>query len=192
MPGRDPWELPATSRGGLEGLGFEILERPEPSFLFDGSVLITGEVARTTDFERGFPIHQALRGGSWEPDPLILDDQALVVHVAGRGLLVLTGCGHAGVVNILEYARTTVRPAPVRAVVGGLHLFPADEASLDWTAGRLKAMGVGHLLGAHCTGVEAVYTLRTKLGLDRRTCVVGAVGSGFDLEAGIRPGTIAR
>jgi 7,8-dihydropterin-6-yl-methyl-4-(beta-D-ribofuranosyl)aminobenzene 5'-phosphate synthase len=53
-------------------------------------------------------------------------------------------------------------------------------------------MGLGHLLGAHCTGVEAVYSLRTKLGLDRRSCMVGAVGSGFDLEAGSRPGTIAR
>jgi 7,8-dihydropterin-6-yl-methyl-4-(beta-D-ribofuranosyl)aminobenzene 5'-phosphate synthase len=76
--------------------------------------------------------------------------------------------------------------------VGGLHLFAADEATLDSTDGRLKAMVVGNLLGAHCTGVEATYALRPKLGLDRRTCVVGAVGSGFDLEAGIRPGTIAR
>ena len=109
-----------------------------------------------------------------------------------KGLVVVTGCGHAGVVNILEYAAGLGPPAPVHAVVGGLHLFPADEATLDWTAGRLKAMGVGHLLGAHCTGVEAVYALRPRLGLDRRTCVVGAVGSGFDLDDGIRPGTIAR
>jgi 7,8-dihydropterin-6-yl-methyl-4-(beta-D-ribofuranosyl)aminobenzene 5'-phosphate synthase len=76
--------------------------------------------------------------------------------------------------------------------VGGLHLFATDEATLDWTAGRLKAMGVGHLLGAHCTGVEAVHTFRSKLGLGRWTCVVGAVDAGFDLEVGIRPGTIAR
>src|SRR5512142_1568882 len=76
LPGRDPWELPSTSRRGLEQLGFDIIERPEPSFLFDSSVLITGEVARTTDFENGFAIHQALRHGRWEPDPLILDDQA--------------------------------------------------------------------------------------------------------------------
>jgi 7,8-dihydropterin-6-yl-methyl-4-(beta-D-ribofuranosyl)aminobenzene 5'-phosphate synthase len=109
-----------------------------------------------------------------------------------RGLVVVTGCGHAGVVNTLEYAREVVREAPVYAVVGGLHLFPADEATLDWTAGRLRGMGLRHLLGAHCTGVEAVYALRSRLGLDRRTCVVGAVGAGFDLDVGIRPGTIAR
>lgn len=105
LPGRDPWELPTTSRKALEGAGFDIIEAGQPSFLFEGSVLVTGEVARTTDFETGMPPHQAFRNGAWEPDPLILDDQALVIHVRGRGLVVLTGCGHAGVVNITRYAR---------------------------------------------------------------------------------------
>ena len=77
-------------------------------------------------------------------------------------------------------------------VVGGLHLCAADEATLDWTAGRLRSTRVGHLLGAHCTGVETTYSPRARSGLDRRSGVVGAVGSGSDLEAGIRPGTIAR
>ena len=80
----------------------------------------------------------------------------------------------------------------MHAALGGFHLFAADEATLDWTAGKLRGMGVRHLLGAHCTGIEAVYGLRGRLGLDRRTCVVGAVGSRFDLKDGIRPGTIAR
>ena len=74
-------------------------------------MLITGEVDRVTGFEKGFPVHQAWRGQSWEPDPLILDDQALIIHVAGRGLLVLTGCGHAGIVNIVRHAqRLTGKP----------------------------------------------------------------------------------
>ena len=85
-------------------------------------MLITGEVPRTTDFEQGFAIHQALRNGSWEPDPLILDDQALVVHLAGRGLVVVTGCGHAGVVNIVRYARALTGVEQVHAVLGGFHL----------------------------------------------------------------------
>ena len=53
-------------------------------------------------------------------------------------------------------------------------------------------MGVANLLGAHCTGIETVYALRSRLGLDRAHCVVGAVGSGFELGPGILPGTIAR
>ncbi len=100
IPGGEPFELPTTSRRALEGVGFGVVEQRQPSFLYDRSVLITGEVDRVTGFEKGFGIHQAWRGQSWEPDPLILDDQALIAHVAGRGLVVLTGCGHAGVINI--------------------------------------------------------------------------------------------
>ena len=62
--------------------GFEIIEQRQPSFLLDGSLLVTGEVDRTTEFERGFPGHEAHRDGAWEPDPLILDDQALVARCA--------------------------------------------------------------------------------------------------------------
>ena len=65
--GRDPLELPATSRGALEGAGFEIVEREQPSFLLDGSLLVTGEVDRTTEFEPGFPVHQAHRHGAGSP-----------------------------------------------------------------------------------------------------------------------------
>jgi 7,8-dihydropterin-6-yl-methyl-4-(beta-D-ribofuranosyl)aminobenzene 5'-phosphate synthase len=77
------------------------VEEREPSFLLDGSLLVTGEVDRTTEFEQGFPGHEAHRQGDWRPDPLILDDQALVASVRGHGLVVLTGCGHSGVVNNL-------------------------------------------------------------------------------------------
>jgi 7,8-dihydropterin-6-yl-methyl-4-(beta-D-ribofuranosyl)aminobenzene 5'-phosphate synthase len=94
-PGQPSWELPTLSRQSLEAEGFAVIER-QPSLLLDGSVPITAEVDRTTDFERGLPFHEAWRGHSWEPDPLIIDDQALVVHIRGRGLVVLTGCGHAG------------------------------------------------------------------------------------------------
>src|SRR5215218_7361876 len=86
LPGRDPVELPTTSKSALQGAGFEIVEERDPSFLLDGSLLVTGEVDRTTDFEGGFPGHQAHLAGRWRPDPLILDDQALVASVRGRGL----------------------------------------------------------------------------------------------------------
>jgi 7,8-dihydropterin-6-yl-methyl-4-(beta-D-ribofuranosyl)aminobenzene 5'-phosphate synthase len=85
-------------------------------------VLITGEVDRVTSFEKGFPTHQAWRATGWDPDPLILDDQALIVHVAGRGLVVLTGCGHAGVINICRYAQHLTGIGQLHAVIGGFHL----------------------------------------------------------------------
>src|SRR6478735_12011184 len=66
FPGLEPAELPATSRAALEGVGFEIVEEKQPSFLLDGSVLVTGEVDRTTPFETGFMGHEAHVHGSWE------------------------------------------------------------------------------------------------------------------------------
>ena len=110
-----------------------------------------------------------------------------------EGLVVVTGCGHAGVVNTLEYARKTVRQAPVYAAWAGLHLFPADEATLDWTAGKLRDGGWRHLLGAHCTGVEAVYALRSRLGpRPRAPAWSGRSARGSTSSAGSDPGTIAR
>ena len=122
IPGGEPFELPTTSRRALEDAGFGIIEQRQPSFLYDQSVLITGEVDRVTGFEKGFPVHQAWRGASWEPDPLILDDQALIAHVAGRGLVVLTGCGHAGIINICRYAQRLTGIRKLHAVIGGFHL----------------------------------------------------------------------
>ena len=181
LPGREPWELPATSRGALAGIGFDIIERPEPSFLFAGSVLVTGEVPRTTDFEQGFAIHQALRGGGWEPDPLILDDQALVVHLAGRGLVVVTGCGHAGVVNILRYARALTGVEPVHAVLGGFHLTGRlFEPVIGPTVDALGQLAPDFVVPAHCTGWRGMHELANLL---PTAFVPNSVGTRLELTA---------
>ncbi len=123
VPGREPDELPTLSKRALEGEGFAVIERREPSLLADGCVLITGEVDRTTEFEHGMPPpHQAWTGSTWQHDPLVIDDQALVVHVRGRGLVVLTGCGHAGAINIVRHAQRLTAVPVLHALVGGLHL----------------------------------------------------------------------
>jgi 7,8-dihydropterin-6-yl-methyl-4-(beta-D-ribofuranosyl)aminobenzene 5'-phosphate synthase len=109
-----------------------------------------------------------------------------------RGLVVITGCGHAGIVNILTHAHGAFPDSPVYTVLGGLHLFPATDETLDWTAEKMKEFGVANLIGAHCTGIEAVYRLRERLNLSRKTAVVGAVGSTFSLSDGIALGNIAR
>src|SRR3954451_5978912 len=119
LPGREPVLIASPSRHALEGAGFEIAERREPSFLLDGALLVTGEVDRTTPFEQGLaPTHQACRDGRWQPDQLVLDDQALVANVRGKGLVVLTGCGHAGVVNTLRYVTKVAGGERLHAVVG--------------------------------------------------------------------------
>jgi 7,8-dihydropterin-6-yl-methyl-4-(beta-D-ribofuranosyl)aminobenzene 5'-phosphate synthase len=164
IPGREPIRFPSASRAALEGAGFEIVEQREPSFLLDGSLLVTGEVDRTTDFERGFPIHQALHDGEWRPDPLILDDQALVADVRGRGLVVLTGCGHAGVINTVRYALKLTGRDRLHAVVGGFHLNgPLFEPLIGPTCDAFAELAPTYLVPAHCTGWRATHALAARL-----------------------------
>jgi 7,8-dihydropterin-6-yl-methyl-4-(beta-D-ribofuranosyl)aminobenzene 5'-phosphate synthase len=119
------------------------------------------------------------------------EDQSVVLDT-DRGLVLVSGCGHAGVVNTVEFARRRLRDAPLYAAIGGFHLFPLDDAKLAWTAAALKRAGLQQFVGAHCTGIEAVYRVREQAGLSRNTCVVGAVGAVFTLEKGIEPGLLAR
>jgi 7,8-dihydropterin-6-yl-methyl-4-(beta-D-ribofuranosyl)aminobenzene 5'-phosphate synthase len=163
LPGREPREIPATSRRALAEAGFDVIEEQQPSFLFEGSVLITGEVPRTTGYEPGFPPQQAWAGSGWEPDPLVLDDQALVISVAGRGLVVVTGCGHAGVVNTARYAQRLTGGQPLYALLGGFHLNgPVFEPLIPRVLDDLAAMNPGVLAPAHCTGWRAQHAMSAR------------------------------
>ena len=181
IPGGEPFELPTTSRRALEDAGFGIIEQRQPSFLYDQSVLITGEVDRVTGFEKGFPVHQAWRGGSWEPDPLILDDQALIAHVAGRGLVVLTGCGHAGIINICRYAQRLTGVEKLHAVIGGFHLAgPLFEPVIGDTVRALEQLAPDVIVPAHCTGWKATHAIARRL---PGAFIQNSVGTTFHLTA---------
>ena len=163
FPGQEPVELPTTSKGALQGAGFEIVEERQPSFLLDGSLLVTGEVDRTTEFERGFPGHEAHHGDGWQPDPLILDDQALVAMVRGHGLVVLTGCGHSGIINILRYVRRLTGENRIHAVLGGFHLSgPAFEPIIGQTCEALGEFSPDYLVPTHCTGWRATHAIAAR------------------------------
>jgi len=179
IPGREPLEVPTTSKQALLGAGFEITEEQQPSFLLDGSVLITGEVDRTTEFEKGFPIHQAFRDGDWQPDPLVLDDQALVINVRDKGLLVMTGCGHAGIVNTLRYVRRLVGEERLYAVIGGFHLGgPLFEPIIPATVDALVELAPGVIVPAHCTGLKATTELAQRF---PQAFIQNAVGTRYEL-----------
>ena len=181
FPGRDPVELPSTSKSALQGAGFEIVEQRQPSFLLDGSLLVTGEVDRTTEFERGFPGHEAHRDGAWEPDPLILDDQALVAMVRGQGLVVLTGCGHSGIINILRYVRKLTGENRIHAVLGGFHLSgKAFEPIIGPTCDALGEFFADFLVPAHCTGWRATHVLAARF---PEAFIQNSVGTRFEFAA---------
>jgi 7,8-dihydropterin-6-yl-methyl-4-(beta-D-ribofuranosyl)aminobenzene 5'-phosphate synthase len=163
FPGLVTAEFPTTSRTALQEMGFSIVEERQPSFLLDGAVLITGEVDRTMPFETGFPGHEALREDGWQPDPLILDDQALVMSIRDRGLIVLSGCGHSGIVNTVRYARQLTRQDNVAAIVGGFHLSgPGFEPRIGATVEALADLSPSMLVPAHCTGWNACYQMAAR------------------------------
>ncbi len=164
-PGAEPTELPTLDPRALAAEGFTLVERKQPSLLVDGCVLITGEVDRVTDFEHGMPpAHQAWTGEAWQHDPLVIDDQALVVHVRDRGLVVLTGCGHAGAVNIVRHARRLTGVDRLHALIGGLHLSgPAFEPVIPPTVAALTELDPELVMPGHCTGWRAQHTLAAAL-----------------------------
>ncbi|MBI4624125.1 MAG: MBL fold metallo-hydrolase [Verrucomicrobia bacterium] len=176
-------------RPDYEKTGGVFVTHAKPAQLYPG-VWLTGPVPRRHP-ERNWSGHGKVTTPAGVLEDNVPDDMSLVFDTP-QGLIVLTGCGHAGVINITEHAREFIRPAPIHALIGGVHLFNASEETLAWTAGKLRGFGVDHLIGAHCTGIETVFRLRRDLALDRARAVVGSVGASFELGKGINPGMIAK
>jgi 7,8-dihydropterin-6-yl-methyl-4-(beta-D-ribofuranosyl)aminobenzene 5'-phosphate synthase len=176
-------------RGPYEATGGHFILHDGPTELAPG-VWFTGPVPRkypeTNWSNQGLRIHTST-GDTVDNIP---DDAALVFNTSD-GLVILTGCGHAGIVNIATYALTLTDKKTVVAVIGGLHLFAKPDDVVDWTGAQLKRFGVKYLLAGHCTGIEATMRLRQALGLDRHTAPVSSVGSSFTLHKGIYPGKLA-
>lgn len=176
-------------KGEYEETGGIFVVHSSPAQLAPG-VWLTGRVPRVHP-ERNQSGSLMIKTPQGLVEDNLPEDMALVIDTAA-GLVIVTGCGHAGIINIVDHARTFVRPARVHALIGGIHLFNAQEKTLAWTAEKLRAVGVDNFIGAHCTGIETVYRFRADLGLDRAHCVVGAVGGSFELGRGIDPRTIAK
>lgn len=181
LPDGREMRLQAPDRVSLSRQGIDFVEERGPSYLLGGRVLVTGEVQRTTDFELGFPLHLALRNGSWEPDPYIHDDQAIVMHVKGKGLVVLTGCGHAGAINTIRHAQALTGVQQIDAVMGGFHLSGLlFEHIIAPTVAAFKALGPEMIVPAHCTGWKAIHAIAREL---PGAFVQNSVGTRFLLES---------
>lgn len=186
--GRQPNPMVAM-KPEYEATGGTFIDHTKPVELWPG-VWLTGPVPRKYP-ERNFSRMQILQPPGPPVEDTLPEDQSLVLDT-DRGLVLISGCGHSGIINTLDYARQQVRNAPIHAAIGGFHLYPATDAQLEWTAGKLREFGLQQFIGAHCTGIEATYRIRQLTGLTRGTAVVGAVGGVFTLPGGIAPGSIAR
>ncbi len=177
--------FPAFAKAYLE-TGGHIQQLSGPDEIATG-VWLTGPVPRSHAETNWNPGLFVKAGSDLVPDTL-REDLSLVIATP-QGVVIVTGCGHAGIMNIADDAKAITGDARLHAVIGGIHLFGKPDAVLIETAARLK--GLSYLFAAHCTGIEATFRLRELLGLDRRTAVVAAVGSSFTLGKGIDAGHIA-
>ena len=96
----------------------------QPYLIAENSILVTGEIPRKTSFEKGFSKHRVFSEGRWRPDPWIRDDRAIIINVKRKGLVIVSGCAHAGIVNTTLYAQHITGVKRLHAIMGGFPMPP--------------------------------------------------------------------
>jgi 7,8-dihydropterin-6-yl-methyl-4-(beta-D-ribofuranosyl)aminobenzene 5'-phosphate synthase len=157
-------EIPSPDDLAAKG-AVPIVTTEEQVFL-DGVFLVSGEIPRVTSYEKGFPGHKRRSedGQTWEDDPLIMDERFLAVHVRGKGIVVLTACSHAGVINVLRHAQSRFPDIPLYAVAGGFHLAGGNEKIIAESVRDIGTFGLTLIAPGHCTGWRAVNALANAYG----------------------------
>ncbi len=155
--------FPEFTRDTVLKEGYTLKETTDPYPLLDGQALFLGEIPRITDFEKGFPIAHREEAGKEQWDA-IEDDTGIAVNVKGKGLVVLTGCAHAGVVNTVRHAMKETGVDRVCTVMGGFHLSgPFFEPIIERTVGELKGMNPLYVVPTHCTGRKAIMHMEREM-----------------------------
>ena len=134
-----------------------IITTQAPSLVADDMICVTGEIPRKTSFEKGFERHRTLVNGSWQPDPWIRDDRAIVINIKRKGLVVLSGCAHSGIINTVTYAQQISGNAKVYALIGGFHLAGKDfDNRIELSLEEMKRINPEVIAPSHCTGWKAM------------------------------------
>jgi 7,8-dihydropterin-6-yl-methyl-4-(beta-D-ribofuranosyl)aminobenzene 5'-phosphate synthase len=158
-------------KGYLEKMGAHFIFNNEYMEI-EESVFLTGEVPRETSFEVGDREGRfIIRGGKTEPD-IIVDDQSLVIQVE-KGILIVLGCAHAGIVNVINHAIKKSGVDDIFGIIGGTHIGLSGEEQMEKTIAALKNYRIEHFIPAHCTGPEASFRLQSALDTNFRFSHVG-------------------
>jgi 7,8-dihydropterin-6-yl-methyl-4-(beta-D-ribofuranosyl)aminobenzene 5'-phosphate synthase len=149
----------------LAGTGARMVITTEPQVILDDMFCVSGEIPRVTPYEVGIPgqVRRTLDGQGWEPDELVRDERYIAVHVRDKGLVVLSACSHAGIVNVLTAARDTFG-VPLHTMLGGLHLGGANERIIPQTVEGLRGFDLTCIAAGHCTGWHALAALNAAFG----------------------------
>ncbi len=153
-----PWVLELDQ---LVAAGVELHENQGPELLL-GQALLTGTVPTTTDYEKPLPSFRRKVSGQEEQD-LFPDEQALVAMVEGRGLVVLGGCSHPGIVSMVKYAQKLTGVQKVSLVMGGFHLTAHGDEMIQHTIQGLQELNPELIMAGHCTGFRALTQLTAAL-----------------------------
>jgi 7,8-dihydropterin-6-yl-methyl-4-(beta-D-ribofuranosyl)aminobenzene 5'-phosphate synthase len=141
-----------------------LVSTKQPSLTAGGMVCVTGEIPRKTSFETGYTQHKAFVSGAWKSDPLIIDERAVAVNIRGKGLVVLSGCAHAGIINTVAYAQQITGTEKVYAVMGGFHLAGKTfENRIQPTIEELQRINPELIVPSHCTGWKAMCAIAKTL-----------------------------
>jgi 7,8-dihydropterin-6-yl-methyl-4-(beta-D-ribofuranosyl)aminobenzene 5'-phosphate synthase len=144
-------------------VGLSVVETEKPYLLLNNTVLFLGEIPRSTDFEKGFPI------AHWQKDGIevwdaIEDDTSIVMNLKDKGLVIISGCAHAGIVNTVRHAMEVTGIDKIHAVMGGFHLSgPFFELIIDRTAEEIKKLHPAFVIPTHCTGRKAIMAMEKSM-----------------------------
>jgi len=161
FPSGQEMHMPPPDREDLERNDVQIVDSRAPSFLMSDQALVTGQVERVTEYEKGFPLqYEEKTPDNWELDPWIWDDQGIVFNINGRGLVVASSCSHSGVVNVLRNAQRLTGIEKIHAFIGGMHLSGGIfEKIIPQTVRDVATIHPDIIVPGHCTGWKAVHQI---------------------------------
>ena len=169
----------------LENLGIKFITHKNPTQLVPG-VWTTGQVPRKYEEKNWSDLGKMIDSKGNTVEDIIPEDQSLFFDTE-NGIVLISGCGHAGLANTLDYVQKIIPGRPIYKIIGGFHLLKLSNDKLEWTAGKMREAGVKYFVGAHCTGLNSTYSIRNFLGLTSESALVGSVGTVITAK-GIFPG----
>jgi 7,8-dihydropterin-6-yl-methyl-4-(beta-D-ribofuranosyl)aminobenzene 5'-phosphate synthase len=166
---------PVPEPDALVKAGANVINTREPQAIGGAAFYLSGEIPRVTPYETGFPGHvrRSVDGQLWEPDPLIIDERFISVHVKNKGQVVFSACSHAGLVNVLMHARSVFPSVPLYGVLGGMHLSGTTESIIPETIADFGQFGLKLLAPGHCTGWRALGAMMRVFGDELVPSAVG-------------------
>ena len=174
-----------SNKNTLENLGIKFISHKNPTQPIPG-LWTTGQVPRKYDEKNWSGVSKMIDSKGNIVEDIIPEDQSLFFDTE-NGIVLISGCGHAGLANTLDYVQKIIPGRPIYKIIGGFHLLKLNNDKLEWTAKKMREAGVNYFVGAHCTGLNSTYSIRNFLGLTSESALVGSVGTVITAK-GIFPG----